>query len=184
VTEKNHIKLIQDGRSSCQNSNPGHVEAGILTNQPRRFMLSCRLHVIISYLSLNMWPKVVHTVSSIEHIYDGSWPGYVPLLYMSRIPVTKTPRPCGSPANHKLRAFVRRRRAATHQPRARTEVSHLHPDPAKAPEGRGHRCITMATNLCLGYHWAGKWMCYLVLMLGCCDPICMLWCALLHCLAK
>jgi len=52
-------------------------------------------------------------------------------------------------ARHTHRGVLRRRHAATHQPGARREVSHLRPDPATAAEGRGHCCISMATNLCL-----------------------------------
>lgn len=52
-------------------------------------------------------------------------------------------------ARHTQRGVLRRRHAATHQPGARREVSHLRPDPATAAEGRGHCCISMATNLCL-----------------------------------
>ena len=52
-------------------------------------------------------------------------------------------------ARHTHRGVLRRRHAATHQPGDRREVSHLRPDPATAAEGRGHCCISMATNLCL-----------------------------------
>jgi hypothetical protein len=84
----------------------------------------------------------VHADSSLGHKNEGSELGD---MYRSRLPIIRA----SLLACHTHRALVRRRRAATHQPGARREVSHLRPDPATAAEGRGHCCISMATNLCL-----------------------------------
>lgn len=63
---------------------------------------------------------------------------------------------------HTHRVLLRRRHAATHQPGARREVSHLRPDPATAAEGQ----VTAAFPWQLTYVYAavqchqsgGKWV--------------------------